>query len=97
MFVNVDSCYVVLMFLPLKLSCRSLSCKWHSNLNKNSRDPHPELDDVQERVVVARCGCQHFRFLSLDAVQILLQKKVIRTLVRFYEAKHCMILFSNCC
>lgn len=41
-------------------------------------DKHPELYHVQERVVVAGCGCQHFRLLSLDADQILLQQTTKR-------------------
>lgn len=41
-------------------------------------DGHPELYHVQERVVVAGCGCQHFRLLSLDADQILLQQPTKR-------------------
>lgn len=41
-------------------------------------DGHPEFYHVQERVVVAGCGCQHFRLLSLDADQILLQQTTKR-------------------
>lgn len=41
-------------------------------------DGHPEFYHVQERVVVAGCGCQHLRLLSLDADQILLQQTTKR-------------------
>lgn len=79
---------VVLLFLALRFLCavspRHMSAKqsWNFKLKKKEKKEtetetesgnYPELYDIQERVVVACCGCQHFRLLSLYAGQILLQ------------------------
>lgn len=70
-------------FAVFKGICPVMSAKHSWNLILKEKDSqrhnYPELYDIQERVVVTRCCGQHFRFLSLNADQILLQATIKRT------------------
>lgn len=86
-FLHEKWCMAKILFLIIMLSFNNVQVKlqlWtlareffllkrrriDDDVGKN--DIHPELNDIQERLVVARRAGQHLRFLSLDVGQVLL-------------------------